>query len=83
MLSLKDAEKVGAVAKDERDQIDNELRLALGNATRGRLADGRVVEAKAVRNAGYSVTPFTYRPIRIKAPKAPKRILTPYAGAEA
>jgi hypothetical protein len=66
---LKMLESSGAAAKKERDEIDNELRLALGNATRGWLADGRVIEAKTVRNAGYTIEPFAYRPIRVKMPK--------------
>jgi hypothetical protein len=69
---LKATEKAGGVAKEERDEIDNELRMLLGNATRARLADGRILEAKQVQNAGYRVEPFAYRPIRIKTPKAAK-----------
>lgn len=79
---LKAAEKAGSDAKVERDRIDTELRLALGNAARGRLADGRIVEAKVRKNPGYTVEPFQFRPIIIKAPKSAKGKLISYAGAE-
>jgi hypothetical protein len=53
--------------------IDDELKLRLGNATRGRLSDGRIIEAKEIMNSGYTVEPFSYRPIKIKSPKIEKQ----------
>lgn len=79
---LKEYEAKGAGAKNLCKPIDAELRTILGNAERGRLADGRLLEAKEVKNGGYTVEPFTYRPIKIKTPKAPKGKLISYAGAE-
>ena len=47
-----------------------EILAKLGNATAGRLADGRVVSAKTIRRAGYSVQPSSYRPVKIKGEAA-------------
>jgi hypothetical protein len=69
---LKATESASYAAKKERDEIDAELRLALGNATRGRLADGRIIEAKVRRNPGYTVEPFQFRPIIVKTPRQRK-----------
>jgi hypothetical protein len=67
--ALKRCEAAGTDAETERKTIDNKLRFMLGNAVRGILADGRVVEAKTVRNGGSTIPPFSYRAIKIKTPK--------------
>jgi hypothetical protein len=66
--ALKEAEAAGATAEKERKAIDAELIRMLGNATRGRLADGRFVEAKTIHRKGYTkdVKPSSYRPVNIK-----------------
>jgi hypothetical protein len=63
---LKKIEAEGAAAAKERKTIDAEIIHILGNAARGRLADGRVVEAKTVRRGAYEVAPTSYRSVRIK-----------------
>jgi hypothetical protein len=67
---LKEREAVGNAAAKERKAIDAEIIFALGNAARGRLADGRVVEAKTVRRGGYEVAPSSYRTVKIREAKA-------------
>ncbi|MCX5516193.1 endonuclease [Kaistia algarum] len=58
----------------EKAAVDRSLKIIkaaflskLGNAAAGRLADGRVITAKTVNRAAYSVAPSSYRSIRIKA----------------
>jgi hypothetical protein len=63
-------EKAARAAEEARATIDAELRFLLKNAVRGRLPDGRLVEAKTIRTKGYSVEPKSYRPIKIKEAKA-------------
>lgn len=63
---LKDAEAAGTAAKKAREPIDAELMTFLGNAQRGRLSDGRVIEAKTVKRAAYQVKASTYRAIKVK-----------------
>ncbi len=65
----KDLERTGAEAEKARKVIDAELIHALGNATRGTLADGRVIEAKTVRRKGFTVEATSYRAVRIKQHK--------------
>jgi predicted phage-related endonuclease len=65
----KNVEANGAEAAKQRKVIDAELIHYLGNATRGTLADGRVIEAATVRRAGYTVEPTIYRAVKIKTPK--------------
>ncbi len=66
---LQGHEKYGAYCAAERKTIDAELVHVLGNAARGMLADGRVIEAKTIRRAGYTVEPTSYRAVKIKTPK--------------
>jgi hypothetical protein len=63
---LKAREADGSAAAKERKTLDTEIIATLGNAARGRLADGRVIEAKTVRRGAYSVKPTSYRQVRIK-----------------
>lgn len=63
---LKKREADGADAAKQRKIYDAEIIHLLGNAARGRLADGRLIEAKTVRRAGYEVAPSSYRTVRIK-----------------
>jgi len=63
---LKRIEAAGNAAEKERKILDAELIHILGNATHGRLADGLVVEAKAVRRAGFTVAPTSFRTVMIK-----------------
>ncbi|MGH6836320.1 MAG: hypothetical protein ACREC9_12410 [Methylocella sp.] len=68
--ALKLIEGASTDAKKERDAIDCRLLYEfLGNAARGTLTDGRVIEAKTVRRAGYAVKPSSYRSVKIKTPK--------------
>jgi hypothetical protein len=64
--ALKAREKEGDAAAKERKAIDAEIISALGNATRGRLADGRIIEAKTIRRGGYEVAPTSYRTVKVK-----------------
>lgn len=68
--ALKAREADGSAAEKKRKAIDTELIHALGPATRGLLAGGRVIEAKTVRRSGYYVEPSSYRSIKIKERKA-------------
>lgn len=61
-------EATGRAAEAERKVIDAELKFALGNAVRGTLADGRVIECKTVRRRGFTVEPTTFRPLKVKYP---------------
>jgi len=63
---LSDREAAGAAATKERKAIDAEIIAKLGNAARGRLGDGRVIEARTVRRAGYEVKPASYRAVKVK-----------------
>jgi len=63
---LKAREADGAEAAKARKPIDAEIIYLLGNATRGRLADGRLIEAKTIRRGAYEVKPSSYRTVRIK-----------------
>jgi hypothetical protein len=63
-------EKAARAAEEARATIDAELRFLLKNAVRGRLPDGRLIEAKTIRTKGYSVEPKSYRPIKIGKAKA-------------
>jgi hypothetical protein len=67
---LKAIETAGSAAEKERKLLDDELRFALGNATRGRLADGRIVEAKVVKRRGFTVEPSQSRPVKIRESKS-------------
>jgi putative phage-type endonuclease len=65
----KNIESNGAEAAKMRKVIDSELIDILGNAARGILGDGRVIEAKTIRRAAYTVEPTSYRAVKIKTPK--------------
>ena len=64
--ALKARETDGAFAAKARKPIDAEIIHALGNAARGRLADGRVVEAKVTRRGGFTVEPTSFRTVKVK-----------------
>jgi putative phage-type endonuclease len=66
---LKMRETDGERAAKMRKPIDAELVHILGNASTGRLADGRIITAKTTRRAGYEVKPTSFRSVRIKEPK--------------
>lgn len=66
---LKKREADGRDAENARRICDAELIHMLGNAARGRLADGRIVEAKTVRRGAYQVKASSYRTIRVKDAK--------------
>ena len=59
-------ERDGRNAGDERKTIDAEIIHALGNAARGRLADGRVVEAPTTRRKAFAVAASSFRTVRVK-----------------
>jgi hypothetical protein len=64
--ALKARESDGNEAAKERKVIDAEIIHALGNASRGRLADGRVIEAKTVNRKPYAVAASSYRSVKVK-----------------
>lgn len=64
--ALKLREQDGSAAEKERKALDVEILGKLQNATRGRLADGRSIEAKTVRRGAYQVKPSSYRAIKIR-----------------
>ena len=63
---LKAREADGAEAAKIRKEIDAEIVLRLGNAARGRMADGTLIEAKTVRRKAYEVAATTYRAVKVK-----------------
>lgn len=67
--AMKEIEGAATEAEKERKTIDAELIHALGNATRGTLADGRIIEAKTVRRKGFVVEATSYRSVKIKKHK--------------
>lgn len=67
---LKATEAAGKDAEKKRRDLDAEILAKLGTATSGRLADGRIVSAKTIRRAGYSVQPSSYRPVKVKGEAA-------------
>ncbi|WP_018407898.1 YqaJ viral recombinase family protein [Methylocystis rosea] len=67
---LKKREADGADAAKQRKVYDAEIIHLLGNAARGRLADGRLIEAKTIRRAGYTVQPSQYRAVKVKEARA-------------
>lgn len=64
--ALKAREADGTAAAKDRKIIDAEIIAKLGNAARGRLGDGRVIEAKTTRRGAYQVEATSYRTVRIK-----------------
>lgn len=64
---LKTIEANGRDAEKYRKELDAEIIAALGNSARGRLADGRLIEAKTVRRSAYDVKASTYRTVKVKA----------------
>jgi YqaJ-like viral recombinase domain len=63
---LKRIEAAGGDAVKERKRIDAEIIHLLGNAARGTLADGRVIEAKTIFKKSFTVEPTVFRSIKIK-----------------
>jgi hypothetical protein len=63
---LKAREGDGAAAAKERKPIDAEIIATLGNAARGHLGDGRVIEAKTTRRGAYQVAATSFRTVRVK-----------------
>ncbi len=60
-------EKDSGVASKERKAIDRRIiKEALGNAVRGTLPDGRILEAKTVRKMEFLSPASTYRSIKIR-----------------
>jgi putative phage-type endonuclease len=68
--AMKLIEASAGEAEKERKTIDAELIHALGNATRATLADGRMIEARAVHRNGFTVDATTYRSVKIRTRKA-------------
>jgi len=82
MLSAQMADHTDAIeeAKRQKDMaerviaaLENELRAALGPATRGILSDGRVWTYKEQQRRGYTVQPSTTRVLRLAQPKGERR----------
>jgi predicted phage-related endonuclease len=63
---LKEIESTGSAAEKERKALDAEIINLLGNAARGVMADGQVIEAKTVRRKAFSVEATSFRSMRIK-----------------
>jgi hypothetical protein len=63
---LKRIEADGEAAAKARRPVDAEIISILGNSAKGRLLDGRLVEAKTVRRKGYTVEPSSYRAVKVK-----------------
>jgi hypothetical protein len=66
---LKRIEAAGGDAVKERRVIDAELVHLLGNAARGSLGDGRIIEARTICKKGFVVEPTTFRSVKIKQRK--------------
>jgi hypothetical protein len=64
---LKRLEDDGNAAAKARRPVDAEIISILGNYAKGRLLDGRLVEAKTVRRKGYTVEPTSYRSVKVKS----------------
>lgn len=64
--ALKAREADGAAAEKVRKVLDTEIIAKLGNAARGRLSDGTVVEAKTIRRSSYTVDATSYRTVKVK-----------------
>jgi len=64
--NLKATEAAGTQAAKDRKVIDTEIICLLGNAARGRTADGRLIEAKTIRRGAYQVEASSYRQVKIK-----------------
>lgn len=64
--ALKRVEAASIAALKERKTIDAELTYMLGNAARGTLSNGMIIEAKTVRKRGFTVAPTSYRAVKIK-----------------
>lgn len=73
-LELRDhflaVEKAARAAEEARATIDAELRHLLKNAVRGRLPDGRIVEAKTTRVKAKTVEAYSFRAVKIKEVRA-------------
>ena len=63
---LKRIENDGNAAAQARKPVDAEIISILGNHAKGRLLDGRLVEAKTVRRKAYSVEASSYRAVKVK-----------------
>lgn len=63
---LKVREADGNAAEKDRKILDAEIIFRLGNAERGRLADGRLITAKTVRRRAYNVDASQYRTIKLE-----------------
>ncbi|TDX61965.1 putative phage-related endonuclease [Methylosinus sp. sav-2] len=63
-------EKAARAAEEARATIDAELRFLLKNAVRGRLPDGRIIEAKTTRVKAKTIEPYSFRAVKIKEAKA-------------
>lgn len=63
----KSTERNGSEAEKARKSIDAEIINMLGNAARGRLSDGRLIEAPTTHRKRYMVNPSTYRTVKVKA----------------
>ena len=59
-----------AVADLRLKEIKAEFLARLGSASAARIADGRIITAKRVNKAGYSVKPSSYVDVRVKKDRA-------------
>lgn len=67
--ALAEAKAAEREAKAAAMAAENHIKEAIGNATHGTLADGRVFTWKRQHREGYTVAPTDYRVLRLHAPK--------------
>ena len=65
---LKRIENDGNAAAQARKPVDAEIISILGNHAKGRLLDGRLVEAKTTKRKGYTVEATSFRSVKVKGP---------------
>lgn len=61
------AEKAGREAADARKGVDAQLTVKMGNAARGRVADGRLIEIKVVKKRSYEVKASQFTQLKVRA----------------
>ena len=71
--ALKARESDGSAAEKERKALDAELIFALGNASLGRLADGRIISAPVTKRKEFVVKANSFRAIKIVSTKNAER----------
>ncbi len=60
-------------AKDAAEGLENQLRALIGAASFASLPDGSLLSLTMTERAGYTVAPTSYRTLRHKTPRIPRR----------